>query len=163
MAAEGVVRTDEEIRRVLEHARNGITRYGFGEDLHPADLAQPWGNARWQDNAWLRGVRDVLAWLLGDVTTGPMTGARTAQPTLTDIYDDLADMDEIMQQGSRIPVRPGWPPPQTGEAWDATLDWLQGRQDWAPACEHGGTYQCGCPQDAALTPEQRAEMWIPQS
>lgn len=157
------VRTDEEVRQVLGYARAGIKRYGYGEELHPDDLARPWGNARWQDNAWLRGVRDVLEWLAGDVACGPMRGTPAARPTLTDIYNDLSDVDEVMMQGSRIRVRAGWPPPQTGEAWDATLKWLQGRQDWAPACPDGkGVYQCACAQIAAMTPEERAAEWIPQ-
>ena len=68
MDEEGFAPSDAEMRRVLGLARAGIARYGFGEELHPEDLARPWGNARWQDNAWLRGVRDLLEWVLGDAS-----------------------------------------------------------------------------------------------
>ena len=156
-----VVRTDEEIRQVLAHARAGIARYGFGEHLSAQDLARPWGNADWQDNAWLRGVRDILAWYLGEVTTGPMRGLERAHPDLPEIYGDVhSKMSFVMAQGMRRPVEPGWPPPQSAEAWEHTLLWLQGRQ-YAPACEHGGVYRCGCPDITAMTQEQRPAMRIP--
>jgi hypothetical protein len=141
MAAQGIVRTDDEIRRVLNLARAGIARYGFGEQLHPDDLARPWSNGRWQDNAWLRGVRDLLEWVLGERETGPGQGTPASRPTIEDLYADLGNRSEVMLQGSRIPVRPGWPPPQSAEAWDATLDWLDGESDEPPAAEHGGAYQ----------------------
>jgi hypothetical protein len=137
-----VVRTDEEIRRVLAYARAGIARYGFGEHLSAADLARPWGNGRWQDNAWLRGVRDILAWYLGDVTTGPVLHLEREHPTLPEIYGDVHyRLRSAMFQGVRIPVVPGWPPPQSAEAWEHTLEWLQGRTDEPPATPHGGIYQ----------------------
>jgi hypothetical protein len=140
---EGFARTDDEIRRVLHFARAGIARYGFGEELHPDDLARPWGNGRWQDNAWLRGVRDVLEWVIGDRGTGPLAGtvAAASRATFSDLCRDLGNRDEVMMQGSRIPVRPGWPPPQSAEAMDATLDWLCGAADEPPATEHGGAYR----------------------
>ena len=145
MEEEGFAPSDAEIRRVLELARTGIARYGFGEELHPEDLARPWGNARWQDNAWLRGVRDLLEWVLGERACGPLRGTPAARPTPYDVYADLSDIDEIMWQGSRCPVRPGWPPPQSGEAMDATVHWLDGDTDVPPVCEHAlGAYQCAC-------------------
>ena len=107
MDEEGFAPSDAEMRRVLELARAGIARYGFGEELHPEDLARPWGNARWQDNAWLRGVRDLLEWVLGERACGPLRGTPAARPTPYDVYADLSDIDEIMRQGSRCPVRPG--------------------------------------------------------
>jgi len=149
MEEEGFAPSEAQMRRVLELARSGIARYGFGEELHPADLARPWGNARWQDNAWLRGVRDLLEWVLGDTCIGPLRGTPAARPTPYEVYRDLGDIDEIMRQGSRCPVRPGWPPPQSGEAMDATVLWLNGRTKVPPVCEHGlGAYQCAC-QDLA--------------
>jgi hypothetical protein len=39
MQEEGFAPSDAEIRRVLELARAGIARYGFGEELQPEDLA----------------------------------------------------------------------------------------------------------------------------
>lgn len=147
---EGCARTEAEIRQVLEHARAGITRYGYGEDLNPADLARPWGNPRWQDNAWLRGVRDILERACLDLGGG-------RHPTILDLYATVPGMAEVMKQGSRIPVHEGWPPPQSAEAWDATLQWLDGRMDCAPACEHGGAYACGCQQLAAAA--ARGEAW----
>lgn len=145
MDQDGWAREDVEIRRVLELARAGIARYGFGEELHPEDLARPWGNGRWMDNAWLRGVRDLLEWVAGEVAYGPLRGTPAARPTPCEVYADTADIDEIMRQGSRCPVRPGWPPPQSGEAMDATVHWLEGETDVPPVCEHAlGAYQCAC-------------------
>ncbi len=145
MDEERFAPSDAEIRRVLELPGAGMARYGCGEKLPPADLARPWGNARWQDNAWLRGVCDLLEWVLGERACGPLRGTPTARPTPYDVYADLSDIDEIMQQGSRCPVRPGWPPPQSGEAMDATVRWLDGDTDIPPVCVHGlGAYQCAC-------------------
>ncbi|HEX9357381.1 MAG TPA: hypothetical protein VF933_26625 [Streptosporangiaceae bacterium] len=150
MDAEGIVRSGDEIRRVLARARGGISRYGFGEELSREDLALPWKSGdrggQWMDNAWLRGVRDLLEWVL-------------AGRAIADLYDALPDLDEIMQQGSRRPVEAGWPPPQSAEAMDATEDWLTGETDAPPACEHGGVYRCGCSWIAGLTPEERAAQW----
>jgi len=152
MDEEGFAPGEAKIRRVLELARAGIARYGFGEELHPADLARPWGNARWQDNAWLRGVRDLLEWVLGETVLGPVRGTPAVKPTPYDVYRDLGDIDEIMWQGSRCPVRPGWPPPQSGEAMDATVRWLDGRTGKPPVCEHAlGAYQCGCQETAWMS------------
>jgi hypothetical protein len=143
---DGFARSDAEVRRVLELARAGIARYGFGEELHPEDLARPWAQSGpWKDNAWLRGVRDLLEWVAGDVAAGPLRGTPAAQPGPYDVYDDTADLEEIMRQGSRCPVWPGWPPPQSGEAINATVHWLDGETEVPPVCEHAlGAYQCGC-------------------
>jgi hypothetical protein len=145
-------RSGDEIRQVLAHALAGIERYGYGEVLSAAKLARPWGDAKWQDNAWLRGVRDIL----GKINPQPGQAARD-WPPLAELYDGVPHMREISVQGSRVPVHPGWPPPQTGEAWSATLEWLAGQADEAPACEHGGVYACGCQQLAAAV--ARGEAW----
>ncbi len=150
MDEDGFAPDDAEIRRVLELARAGVARYGYGEELHPEDLARPWAQpGAWKDNAWLRGVRDLLEWVAGDVTCGPLRGTPAARPTPWDVYADTSGIDEIMRQGSRCPVRPGWPPPQSGEAMNATVHWLDSKTDVLPVCEHAlGAYQCGC-QDLA--------------
>jgi hypothetical protein len=148
---EGFARTDEEMRRVLDHARASIARYGFGEELHPADLARPWGvSAQWQDNAWLRGVRDILECVVSVMPASPQ------RPPLQQLRDDVGDRHVVMLQGRKIPVEPGWPPPQTAEAWDATLKWIGGSPVGPPACEHGGAYTCSCMHQA--TTEARAAL-----
>jgi hypothetical protein len=141
---ERIARSDEDIRRVLALARRGIARYGYGEDLHPDDLAGPWRTSGpWQDNAWLRGVRDLLEWVLGERACGPVTGYRAAgdRPTMMELYGDTPNIDELMLQGARRRVEPGWIPPQSAEAMEATLDWLDGTTDEEPARVSGGLYQ----------------------
>jgi hypothetical protein len=143
---EGIVRTDNEIRGVLACARAGIERYGFGDGLIPGVLERPWSNARWADNAWLRGVRDLLEWVLGERTAGPLAGtAYGRRPTPGEMRHELRLAGRVMLQGARIPVNPDWPPPQAAEAMACTAEWLTGREDAPPACEDGhGVYQCSC-------------------
>jgi len=163
-----IVRSDDEIRAHLGYARAGIARYGFGEKLHPDDLARPWSHsAEWADNAWLRGVRFVLARVLGE----PISPAEPAAPqrmTALEVFAEVdnracgGDIDEIMLQGHKVPVHPGWPPPQSAEAWDMTLMWLEGHTPHPPVCPHGrGAYMwmpgCDCRDiGSTLTPAERA-------
>jgi len=145
MAAEGYARTDDEIRQVLDLARAGLHRYGYGKQLHPEDLARPWAQAgTWKDNAWLSGVRDLLEWVLGERTDGPLSGHEPGhRATLDDLDEDLADIDDAMDQGKYTPPDPGWPPPQAVEAMNHTLAWLQGEYPIPPVCPEGeGAYGC---------------------
>jgi len=142
---EGAVRGDGEVRQMLDRARSGFTRYGFGETPHPVDLARPWSNGRWQDAQWLRGVRDLLAWVAGDRDTGPLAGVRAVAPSYSDLCDDLDRSDEIMRQGLSYPVTRGLPPPQTAEGAEAAFRWLVGWTDVPPVCEHClGVYGDAC-------------------
>jgi hypothetical protein len=141
-----IVRTDEEIARVLQWAREGIARYGFGEKRLPP--GQLWGDGDWQDNAWLTGVRGLLEWVTGETDRGPLLGTCAHLPDDSAIGRDMAEIDEMMAQGTGRLDDPGivdgWPPPQAAEAYDHTHDWLYGDRDDPPACPHGGAYYCMC-------------------
>ena len=52
--------------------------------------------------AWLRGVRDLLDWVLGDRPTAPLSGRTVGPPTAYDLTHEENIADDIIQQG-----RPG--------------------------------------------------------
>jgi hypothetical protein len=136
------VRTDADIREVREHALHGLAACDLPEPLSPADARHPWRwDPGWMRAAWLRGVRDLLGWVLGDRPAAPLC-RRAGQPSTYELtYEDTA-ADEVVMQG-----RPGgrrvdpasYPPPQYGEGVQAAIRWLRGQATRPPT---GGG---GCP------------------
>lgn len=135
-------RTDAEICEVRECALRGLAACDLPEPLSGADARHPW---RW-DPAWmyaarLRGVRDLLGWVLGDGPAAPLcqrTGGRPSTYELT--FEDAAANEVVMQgrPGGR-PVDPGrYPPPQYGEGVQAAIRWLRGEATIPPAALGGG-------------------------
>jgi hypothetical protein len=105
------------------------------------------------NSAWLRGVRDLLDWVLGERAASPLCG-RTAglSPSYDLTYEDSA-ADEVVLQGrpGGIAVDPGtYPPPQYGEAIQETIRWLRGETITPPVDQDGcGVYQA-CPEVSGL-------------
>jgi hypothetical protein len=80
------------------------------------------------NTAWHRGVRDLLAWVLGDRTDSPLSGRDVGLPAVYDLtYEEAAAEDVIAQ------VRDDGLPPQYGEAIQATITWLSGESTTRPA------------------------------
>ena len=72
-ARDDYARTDEQIREVRDHARRGLEISDLPDPMDPADAQNPWRwPATWMHAAWLRGVRDLLDWVLGDRPTAPL-------------------------------------------------------------------------------------------
>ena len=134
-------RTDAQIRQVRDHAQRGLEAFDLSEPIDPADAADPW---RWSPErmnaAWLRGVRDLLDWVLGDRPTAPLSGRSVNLPMAYDLTHEESIADDVVLQG-----RPGglttdpatYPPPQYGEAIHATASWLRGETTTEPVNDHG--------------------------
>jgi hypothetical protein len=105
--------------------------------MDPADATNPWRwPATWMHAAWLRGVCDLLDWILGDRASSPFGQRVTGLPTIQDLeHEDLQAYD-IASQGrlGGVMVNPNaYPPPQYGEAIRASIRWLHGEATNSPA------------------------------
>ena len=90
--------------------------------------------------AWLRGVRDILTWVLGETPTSPLCHRTVGLPTTHDLTYEEAAADDVVLQGrpGGNPVNPAaYPPPQYGEAIQATISWLRGETTTPPTDRHG--------------------------
>jgi hypothetical protein len=137
-------RTDADIRAVHEHALRGLAVCDLPEPLSAADARHPWRwDPAWMTAAWLRGVRDLLGWVLGDLPAAPLCQRSGGRPTTYELtYEDAAAGEVVMQgrPGGR-PVDPGsYPPPQYGEGVQAAIRWLRGTATTPPA-----GHDAGCP------------------
>src|ERR1022692_516594 len=65
-ARDDYARTDADIRQTRDNARRGLDAFDLPDPMNPADAINPgqW-EAGWMNAAWLRGVRDLLDWVLG--------------------------------------------------------------------------------------------------
>jgi hypothetical protein len=123
-------RTDEAIRQVLHHALLGLKPFDLPEPMSPSDAEHPWcRDATWMNAAWMRGVRDILTWVLGETPASPLCQRTVGLPTTYDLtYEESAAADVVLQgRPGGIPVDPAaYPPPQYGEGVQATISWLRG-------------------------------------
>jgi hypothetical protein len=129
-ARDDYARTDEQIRAVRDHARRSLELSDLPDPMDPTDAMHPWRwPATWMHAAWLRGVRDLLDWVLGDRVTSPL-GQQVAGPhTVHDLEHEDQQADELASQGrpGGIIVDPdAYPPPQYAEAIQASIRWLRG-------------------------------------
>jgi hypothetical protein len=140
-ARNDYARTDDDIRQVLDHALLGLKTFDLPEPMSPSDAKHPWRwNAAWMNAAWLRGVRDILTWVLGQTSTSPLCQRAVGLPTTQDLSYEEAAADDIVLQGrpGGRPVDPTvYPPPQYGEGIQATVSWLRG-ETTAPPTDHSG-------------------------
>ncbi len=139
-------RTDDDIRQVRDHARRGLEACDLPDLMDPADARTPWQwDAGWMDAAWLRGVRDLLDWVLGERATSPLCSRAVSLPTVYDLtYEDGAADDVVLQgRPAGLPVAPDtYPPPQYGEGLQETIRWLRGETTTPPVDQHGcGAYR----------------------
>jgi hypothetical protein len=118
-----------------------LTAFDLPETIDPDAAARPWQwPPAWMNAAWQRGVGDLLDWVLGDRPDAPITGRTTASsPTVYDLtYEEAAAADVAAQGRVGPPVDPAhYPPPQYGEAIQATIAWLRGESTVPPVNRSG--------------------------
>jgi len=140
-ARSDYARTDDEIRQVRDNALLGLKARDLPDAMSSAQARHPWRwDAEWMNAAWLRGVRDLLTWVLGERDTSPLCDRAIGLPTTYDLTYDEAAADPIILQGrpGGIPVDPNtYPPPQYGEGIQATITWLRGETITAPVDPSG--------------------------
>jgi hypothetical protein len=138
---DNYARSDEEIRQTRDQARHALGTFDLPDPMDPADARSPWRwPAAWMNAAWLRGVRDLLDWVLGERAASPLCRRSVGLPTTYDLtYEDGIAKDVVLQgRPGGIPVDPHtYPPPQFGEAVQATIYWLCGEITSPPVDEHG--------------------------
>jgi len=134
-------RTDDDIRQALDHALLGLKAFDLPEPMSPSDAKHPWRwNTTWMNAAWLRGVRDILTWVLGETPTSPLRRHTVGLSATYDLTYEESAADDVVLQGrpGGNPVDPtAYPPPQYGEGIQATIYWLRG-ETTAPPTDHNG-------------------------
>jgi len=134
-------RTDDDIRQVLDHALLSLKAFDLSEPMPPSDAKHPWRwDATWINAAWLRGVRAILTWILGQTPTSPFCQRAVGLPTTYDLTYEESAADDVVLQGrpGGHPVDPAaFPPPQYGEGVQATISWLRGETTISPT-DHKG-------------------------
>jgi hypothetical protein len=140
-ARDNYVRTDDDIRQTLDHTLLGLKAFDLPEPMSSSEARHPWRwKAAWMNAAWLRGVRDILSWVLGETSTSPLCRRIVGLPTTYDLtYEETVAEDVVLQgRPGGYPVDPKvYPPPQYGEGIQATLYWLRG-ETTAPPIDHKG-------------------------
>lgn len=150
-ARDDYAHTDDEICLLRDRAQHELDTCDLPDPMDPADSRNPWGwDAGWMHAAWLRGVRDLLDWVLGDRAASPLCERTVGRPTTYDLtYEEGTSVDVALQgRPSGLPVYPGnYPPPQYGEAIQATVRWLRGEATTPPVDQDGhGPYEV-CPDE----------------
>lgn len=136
-ARDDYARTDEEIRSVRDLAKHGLDTRDLPDHIDPAVAGDPWRwPSAWMNAAWLRGVQDLLDWVLGDRPDSPLQRRRLRQPPLRELDFEEEAAEKVACQGrpGGIAVNPEvHPPPQYGEAICATIRWLRGESTIPPS------------------------------
>jgi hypothetical protein len=134
-------RTDDEIRQVRDYALLGLKARDLPDVMPPSQARHPWRwDPGWMNAAWLRGVRDLLTWVLGERDTSPLCGRTIGLPTTYDLTYEEAAANQVILQGRPcgISVHANtYPPPQYGEGIHATISWLRGQTPNAPVDPQG--------------------------
>jgi hypothetical protein len=129
-------RTDDDIQQARDHALLGLKTGDLPATMSPSEARHPWRwDPDWMNAAWLRGVRDILTWVLGECDASPLCGRTVGLPTTYDLTYEEAAADRVVMQGrpGGIPVDPAaYPPPQYGEGIHATISWLRGETTTPP-------------------------------
>jgi hypothetical protein len=107
-------RTDDEIRQVRDNALLGLKARDLPDAMPPSLARHPWRwDSAWMNAAWLRGVRDLLTWVLGERDTSPLCDRAVGLPTTYDLTYEEAAAGPIILQGrpGGYPVDPARYPP----------------------------------------------------
>jgi hypothetical protein len=140
-ARDDYARTDDDIRQGLDHVLLGLKAFDLPETMSTSDAKHPWRwDPAWMNAAWLRGVRDILIWALGEIPASPLCQRTVGLPTTYDLTYEEAAADDVVLQGrpGGHPVDPrSYPPPQYGEGVQAAISWLRGKATAPPTDHHG--------------------------
>jgi hypothetical protein len=134
-------RTEEDMLRVRDDAMLGLKACDLPAAMSPAEARHPWRwTAGWMNAAWLRGVRDLLSWVLGDCPASPLGSREVGVPAVTDLAYEESAVGRVVLQGrpGGLPVDPAaLPPPQYGEGVLAAIAWLRGEATTPPVDASG--------------------------
>ncbi len=134
-------RTDDDIRQVRDDALLGLKAADLPDLMSPSDAKHPWRwDAGWMNAAWLRGVRDILTWVMGECPASPLCERTVGLPATYDLTYEEAAADTVVMQGrpGGLPVDPAtYPSPQYGEGIQATISWLRGETTAPPVDSNG--------------------------
>lgn len=148
-ARDGYARTDADISRVRGQAQLGLKVFDLPEPLPAMAARHPWRWSQdWMNAAWLRGVADLLGWVLGESAVSPLGRPAAAPPSRYELTCEAAAADSVVLQG-----RPGgrrvdpdrYPPPQYGEGLQAAVRWLRGEVTAPPVDPAGRGPYCAEP------------------
>jgi hypothetical protein len=135
-ARDDYARTKEQIRAIRDRAMEGLEAFDLPDPMPRADALTPWRwPTTWMNAAWLRGVRDLLDWVLGGRSASPFGQRAVGLPATHDLDNEELDAEDVAGQGrpGGMIVDPGaYPPPQYGEAIQATIHWLRGEAVVSP-------------------------------
>jgi len=142
-ARDDYARTDDEIRQVRDNALVGLKARDLCDPIAPKQARHPWRwDAAWMNAAWLRGVRDLLIWVLGERDTSPLCDRAIGTPTTYDLTYEEDAAKQIVLQGrpSGVSADPvAYPPPQYGEGAQAAISWLRGETTSSPVSPNGNS------------------------
>lgn len=135
-ARDDFARTDEEMNQVLSWARAGLSRDAGDAEPGASDRVP----SRTADVAWLRGVRDLLEWVLRTAVSSPLCHRAVRLPSA---YDLTYEVDAAVALLGRLraaapPIRPGNPERLAyAEAIRAAISWLRGETTEPPVDAQG--------------------------
>jgi hypothetical protein len=160
-ARDDYARTDAEIRQVRDRAQRGLDGFDLPDPMDPGEAMDPWRwSAEWMNAAWLRAVRELLGWILGDRPTAPASGRVVSPPTAYDLTYEENIADDIALQGlpGGLTTDPAtYPPPQYGEAIQATSRWLRGETTIEPVDDDGNGPYAPPPRPTSLQRSDTAQ------
>ena len=142
-ARDDFARSDGEMREVLDWVLRGLGASDLPDDSDSANAGnrRPW-SAEQRNAAWLRGVRDLLEWVLGERDTSPLCQRNTRLPGAYELtYEDNAAAEVAARPCGLATNLAAHAAPQYAEAIQATVRWLRGEATAPPAdCRGRGPY-----------------------
>ncbi len=140
-ARDDYARADDEMRQVRDRAFRGLQKHDLPDPMDPDEAQRPWSwGPSWMNAAWLRGVRDLLTWAIGEDPISPLSKRAISLPTVYDLSYEETAANEVLTQGrpGGIPVNAGgYPPPQYAEGIQAAIRWLRGESITPPVEDAG--------------------------
>jgi hypothetical protein len=145
-ARDDYARTDDDIRQLRDHTRISLAAHEWPEIMTPDDTSSPRQSDadRMEAAAWLRGVHDLLDWILGERPATPLCHRTVQLPTVDDLTFEENAADELVAQShsdSPLADSASKTALQYAEAVQATIHWLRGEATTPPVDHEGrGSY-----------------------
>jgi hypothetical protein len=134
-ARDDYARTDTDIRQVRDHATRRLQSSGT---RMADDLADPGTRRRQEastiDDIWLRSIRDLLDWVLGDRPDSPLCHRVVGLPAAYDLTYEEGAAEEMASRGNGAVVHSetACSHPRHGGAIATTIRWLRGESTTSP-------------------------------